>query len=795
MATTQKLVTSNFNVHSAASFVNTFSNDDYFIFAGKHTPYANGDTVITTPTDSVLTTHIDVYNNMIFAKRVSESDVLQMIPKYTWTSNTHYDRYDHRDGDLLSKQFYVMVDDESEYNVYKCLYNGSNSSTTAYSTIAPSRVGSSADLVPMETGDGYIWKYMYTITKTEYEKFATSTFIPITANTDVIAGAVPGTVELIDVVSAGAGYSNYIANGIFKTADINIGGINTVYGAPDDAVAIDDFYQGCVIKITSGTGAEQYRRIVNYEGVSTQKKFILDAPFTIIPQVTDTYEVYPYVYVWGDGSESSVADGRAIINPSGNTITRVEMLSVGEGYRYGESHVSEMPDTLPISINSAYIQIPDVVSQDQDFAPATLQPIISPKGGHGSDPWAELGAKYACISTKFTNSESGTIPVQNDFRQIGLLKNPKYTNVDLVLKSGNTNGSFEIGETVYQFRQFKLLGNVNITTANTTIIKTNFGKLSNTATIVNAGTGYDSTVDTLTFNNTGTGGSGAAATFTNNVSGAITGITFSNNGINYTSAPLVSIVTSTGSNGSITVALDNPQSTVFMDSFVPGDYVLVQKGSSNFLSKVTNVPTDYQITVADAPLFTANNAEISALVLGASGTVTSISADQITLSNVAGVFTTGSKVIGVNTGATSVIDTSIQVNDRAAGAFTTAVQLTRLVGNFESGSSDFIEDELVTQNSLIAYAKPYGYLHHAEIGAGEDDDVLYISNKFGIFNLDPAGVRTIVGDTSGATFDRLSNKYPGDFVVGSGEVLYLENLDPITRSDNKSEIIKIILEF
>ena len=38
------------------------------------------------------------------------------------------------------------------------------------------------------------------------------------------------------------------------------------------------------------------------------------------------------------------------------------------------------------------------------------------------------------------------------------------------------------------------------------------------------------------------------------------------------------------------------------------------------------------------------------------------------------------------------------------------------------------------------------------------------------------------------------NKYI-NFVKDSGEVLYYENLNPITRKDNKSEIIKIILEF
>ena len=803
MATTQKLVTSNFNVHSAASFVNTFANTDYFIFAGKHTPYATSDTAIETPNNSVKTTHLDIYDNMIFAKRVSTSDVIHMVPKYTWTSNTQYAQYDHRDGNLMTKQFFVMVDDDTEYNVWKCLHNASNTSTIVRSTIAPSRDGSPADLYPLETGEGYLWKYMYTITKTQYEKFATLNYIPVTANASIISGAIPGTVDLIDVVDAGKGYSNYIIGGVFKTGDINIGGVNTIYGAPDDVEAIDDYYQGCVIKITSGAGVDQYRRIVNYEGVGAQKKFILDTPFVITPAVTDTYEVYPYVYVWGDGSESVAAEGRAIINATVNSISRVEMLSVGEGYRYGESYPAEMPDTLPISINSVYIPIPEVISQDANFRQASLQPIISPKNGHGSDPLNELGGNRVCISTKFTDSESGTIPTQNDFRQVGLLKAPAYTNVDIILKGANTNGNFAIGEKVYQFRQFKLHGNVNIATTSNTILKTNYGKLSNTAIIVNGGTGYNSTVNnSLIFDNYLTNGTAANAYFTNNVSGVITGIVVSNTGSGYDIPPTVTISPfAGGSNGSITVSLENTQSPTFKGSFGPGDYVLVQKGSNNFLSTVSNVPQDYQITCAANATFTANNAEVSALALGAYGVVTSISSSQITLSNVAGVFSEGSRVIGVTTGATSVIQTSnstvtaIQVNDKAAGSFTTATQLTRLVGDFTSGSTAFIEDEYIDQESLISFAKPRGYNHHVELGAGTGDDVLFISNKFGIFNLDPLGVRTISGNTSGATLDTLSNKYPGDFVVGSGELLYLENLDPITRSDNKSEIIKIILEF
>jgi hypothetical protein len=145
---------------------------------------------------------------------------------------------------------------------------------------------------------------MYTITKSQYEKFATSQYIPIIANTAVIDGATRGTIEVIKVEDPGAGYDNYIASGTLLTSDITVQGIPTFYGAPATAVSIDDYYQGCVMKMTSGLAIGEYRRIVNYEGTAAQKKFILDASFLITPSAGDTYEVYPYAFVWGDGEES-----------------------------------------------------------------------------------------------------------------------------------------------------------------------------------------------------------------------------------------------------------------------------------------------------------------------------------------------------------------------------------------------------------------------------------------------------------------------------------------------------------
>jgi len=798
MSITQKLVTTNFNVESAGSFIDSFANNDYFVFAGRHVPYPGSDANLTTPTDSLKSTNLDVYDNMIFAKRITSSDVMHVIPKYLWAANTFYYKYDHTDGNLHSKKFYTVVDDSTEYNVYKCIFNGSNSSVLVNSTSSPFGKTTTSH----SPGDGYIWKYMYSITKAQYEKFASINYIPVIANTTIQAAAIPGSIEMIDIVSGGKGYNNYISSGTFRTTDLRVDGISTQYGAPETAIAENDYYTGCVIKIVSSSaGAQnQHRRIVDYRGVGGQKIFVLDSAFSPAPAASDTYEVYPYVYVWGDGTETVAAEGIAIIDStSSNSISEIEMLKFGAGYRYGESHAGETPNIIPITINSAFIELPVSISGVSTFQAATLQPIISPIAGHGSDPISEFGAKRVCISTKFANSEGSTIPTQNDFRQIGLIKNPLYTNVDLILRSASTiGGAFQVGETVRQFKQIKLYGNVSITASSNAIIKTDLGRISTTVAIANGGSNYANSSDVSVYsNNAGTGGSGFAATATVTAN-VITSIAVTNQGSNYTSLPILQInAVTSGSGAQILASFANPQTPVFKDSFAVGDYILVTKGSNNYLSTVSGVPYDYQITATTNALFTASDCDISALVLQASGKVTSVStAGQITLSNVAGVFSQESRIIGLSSNVTSVIETSgLQVNDKAAGAFTTAVQLTRLVGNFPSSGTSFIADEVVKQTGLISYAQARGAFHHIELGGGSDDDIMYISNKFSTYNLDPLTVRPITGATSGAVLEKLNNKYPGDFVVGSGQVLYLENLDPITRSGNKSEIIKIILEF
>jgi len=91
---------------------------------------------------------------------------------------------------------------------------------------------------------------------------------------------------------------------------------------------------------------------------------------------------------------------------------------------------------------------------------ATLRPIISPPGGHGSDPLYELGGKNVRINVKIKYDEGGTLPATNDIRQIAIIKDPlEYGSSNVfsstVFLQAHTiivqgTGDYDQDETVYQ---------------------------------------------------------------------------------------------------------------------------------------------------------------------------------------------------------------------------------------------------------------------------------------------------------------------------------------------------------
>lgn len=127
-----------------------------------------------------------------------------------------------------------------------------------------------------------------------------------------------------------------------------------------------------------------------------------------------------YAPIIGDGS-----GGKVSLVVSGGAVTSVSVVAAGTGYTYASVPLK----TGTGSGATAYGLFSDSALTASvtvgGTATGALEPIISPQGGHGSDMEMELNGKRVMTNIRLTYAEgNGDFPVDNDFRRIGIIKDP-----------------------------------------------------------------------------------------------------------------------------------------------------------------------------------------------------------------------------------------------------------------------------------------------------------------------------------------------------------------------------------
>jgi len=221
------IVTNKFRLNNAEQFYESFSeaSTSFYLFVGRPqpwtstTPFGGGtDSAPPTPLDNVDDEYM-YFRDMQAAKRIAAADIQYAIPRHNWTSGTIYDYYRGDYGAQWSSTasdivktvnngtnlwasttlFYVL---SSTNNVYKCMSNNGG----VASTVEPSGTSNAE----YSTGDGYVWKYMYSLTTTQITDFLTADFMPVATNATVAAAAalINGAVTQYKVMRGGSGYTN-----------------------------------------------------------------------------------------------------------------------------------------------------------------------------------------------------------------------------------------------------------------------------------------------------------------------------------------------------------------------------------------------------------------------------------------------------------------------------------------------------------------------------------------------------------------------------------------------------------
>lgn len=671
-----KLLTNNSRLNSAEQVLESITeaaNTAYYLFVGDHYTHANSDLQPVTDNEKMIT--YDTYHNMIFGKRVEEADVKLMIRNVPYVSNTRYHMYDDQDTTLLTKDFFVVVNATSFYHVYKCLDNNGNT----VSTIEPdiSHITGSNTYV-YQTSDGYRWKYMYSVDSANNLKFSTADYFPVIANSTVVQNSIDGAIDVIKVDGAGKGYDNYLT-GTFDSDDIRVDGNSVIYGISNTiGSAVNGFYTDTVLYLSTGTGSGQYQDVVNSFANDTGKYVVVEEEFPTSPTNGTEFEIYPKVSITGSGSEGNTAVARALVNSvASNAVYRVELFNRGNGYNYA---------TANVLANS-------VVGVEET---AIVRPILSPYHGHGYDAARELGSKHLSYSIKVSNSESNTIVVNNQIQQIGILKDPLFSNVLIEIQS--SNGTFASDEQVYKADPVRI--NTNVT-------------------------------------------------------------------INTTSA----VVTCSGGD--------------FENQVSAGDWIYFNSsnGTSHQLAIVNSVTNSSSLNLNSNGFFACTETMMYSANVSAVGYIIESNTTHISMANVTGIIAANDELFGVSSGAKFVANTISRAG--VEKGFETFVQLNKYIGTVSSGS--FTENEIVYQGNLTT---SNAFLYSANVDGGIL--TMYTSNQIGSFVVNAS--QDIVGNTSGAIAD-ITSYYEPELVFGSGEVLFLENIEPVNRSANTNETFQIIIEF
>lgn len=145
------------------------SSSTYYIGLGRSEYWDSSDTA-PTPTNDLAEVR-EFRQSLQAIKKITATSYV--VPRVNWTTGTTYAQYDDTAVGYPSPSYYVMTEN---FGVYICLRTGRNAAgSTVASTVEPS--GSNNH--PFETADGYVWKFLYTISALEANYFLSANYMPI----------------------------------------------------------------------------------------------------------------------------------------------------------------------------------------------------------------------------------------------------------------------------------------------------------------------------------------------------------------------------------------------------------------------------------------------------------------------------------------------------------------------------------------------------------------------------------------------------------------------------------------
>ena len=277
------IITRPFKKQLAQTVFNEVANttNRYYIGIGRSEQWDSAETV---PTPIVNDGTIRSVRHGLQSVK-STTDISYVVPRYNWSSGSLYQGYDDTFTGIPDINPYAVLTEDNQ--VYMCLQQAKNTAGTATtSTVKPDGVSTK----PFKTSDGYVWKFLYTLTAARASAFLSANFLPCEKVLDssrhndlvdpgaalppltiqqalVQDSAVPGQIIGIALTSGGSGFTStpdvvITGDGVRATATATV--VNQVItkieldSSTDSAIAMGQGYNFASISFTNaggGTGA------------------------------------------------------------------------------------------------------------------------------------------------------------------------------------------------------------------------------------------------------------------------------------------------------------------------------------------------------------------------------------------------------------------------------------------------------------------------------------------------------------------------------------------------------------
>jgi hypothetical protein len=362
------IITNNFSTLIAQQFINILDvgANSYlplsrrsYVFAtlGKQTVWNENDTA---PTPGQSTRDlIDFSDRAIVAKRIDLDSVSFVVPRYNWTSGVTYSRYGCTICPI-GTPFYVL---NSKGQVFKCLDNNGNSASTDEPELFLS--ATSLEEPYFLTSDGYKWKYLYTLSSNQKQKFLNEEWMPVTFNRFVKAAAINRSIDIVRLTNSG---NNYV--------DGPNQNIITIEGDGRNAVLKANVVGGQVIDIVVQSRGQDYTKAnLSFTDIAGGVGTGASAVVTLSPQNGHGYdpveELYANTVMFNVDFEGSVGG----LFPAENEFREVTLLYnpyVRGTETLASSTFYEMYSEILVSPGVGDYNNDEVIIQGEDLETATF---------------------------------------------------------------------------------------------------------------------------------------------------------------------------------------------------------------------------------------------------------------------------------------------------------------------------------------------------------------------------------------------------------------------------------------